>query len=107
MTTTHLHFEIQVPTRDGYVRINPYMTLVAAYEHLIGARGSEIGKPQPAASGDTAEAGGSAPEAAIAVPATAAAPVKRIAGEARKSPRARALSRSKTRLGRPRFRKRR
>ncbi len=45
MTTTHLHFEIQVPTRDGYVRINPYTTLIASYEHLIGARGSEISEP--------------------------------------------------------------
>lgn len=51
MTTTHLHFEIQVPTRDGYVRINPYMTLVASYEHLIGARGSEISKRPPADAG--------------------------------------------------------
>ncbi len=34
-TTTHLHFEVLVPTRDGWVRVNPYMTLVAAYEHLV------------------------------------------------------------------------
>jgi hypothetical protein len=45
LTTTHLHFELQVPTRDGYVRVNPYMTLIASYEHLIGARGSEISPP--------------------------------------------------------------
>jgi len=53
MTTTHLHFELQVPTRDGYVRVNPYMTLVAAYEHLIGARGREIAASDM--SGSTAE----------------------------------------------------
>jgi len=41
-TTAHLHFEIQVPTRDGWVRVNPYTTLVASYEHLIGARGRLI-----------------------------------------------------------------
>jgi len=38
-TTYHLHFDAQVPTRDGWVFVNPYMTLVAAYERLIGARG--------------------------------------------------------------------
>ncbi len=48
LTSTHLHFELQVPTRDGYVRVNPYMTLIAAYEHLIGARGTEYSPPPPA-----------------------------------------------------------
>ncbi len=47
LTTTHLHFELQVPTRDGYVRVNPYMTLVASYEQLIGARGSEVTTAKP------------------------------------------------------------
>ena len=41
-TSYHLHFDMQVPTRDGWVWVNPYMTLVAAYERLLGARGSEI-----------------------------------------------------------------
>ena len=41
-TTYHLHFDAQVPTRNGWVLVNPYMTLVAAYERLIGARGREI-----------------------------------------------------------------
>jgi murein DD-endopeptidase MepM/ murein hydrolase activator NlpD len=41
-TTTHLHFDLQVPTRYGWVFVNPYMTLVAAYERLIGGRGQEI-----------------------------------------------------------------
>jgi hypothetical protein len=38
-TSYHLHLDLQVPTRDGWVFVNPYMTLVAAYERLIGARG--------------------------------------------------------------------
>jgi hypothetical protein len=39
-TTYHLHFDIQVPTKDGWVWVNPYMTLVAAYERLIHGRGT-------------------------------------------------------------------
>jgi hypothetical protein len=38
-TSTHLHFDIQVFTRDGWIWVNPYTTLIASYEHLIGARG--------------------------------------------------------------------
>jgi hypothetical protein len=38
-TTYHLHFDVQVPTRNGWLFVNPYMTLVAAYERLIGGRG--------------------------------------------------------------------
>lgn len=45
-TSYHLHFDMQVPTKDGWVWVNPYMTLVASYERLIGARGTEI--PQDA-----------------------------------------------------------
>jgi murein DD-endopeptidase MepM/ murein hydrolase activator NlpD len=41
-TSYHLHFDIQVPTKDGWVFVNPYMTLVTAYERLIGARGTEL-----------------------------------------------------------------
>jgi murein DD-endopeptidase MepM/ murein hydrolase activator NlpD len=48
LTTYHLHFEVMVPTRDGWARINPYMTLVASYERLIGARGTEVEDPEPA-----------------------------------------------------------
>ncbi len=107
LTTTHLHFEIQVPTRDGYVRINPYMTLVAAYEHLIGARGSEVSHPQPPDGTEAAEAGASAGEAAVAVSATATAPAKMISRDARKKPRAKAWSRSKSRPEKLKSRKRR
>src|SRR6202166_1661803 len=45
-TTYHLHFDMQVPTKYGWVFVNPYMTLVAAYERLIGGRGTEI-KEEP------------------------------------------------------------
>jgi hypothetical protein len=49
-TSYHIHFNIQVFTAIGWVWVNPYMTLVAAYERLIGARGVEImpGEPGPA-----------------------------------------------------------
>jgi hypothetical protein len=57
-TTYHLHFDAQVPTRDGWVFVNPYMTLVAAYERLIGARGQVVNDaifaPPPAAADDQA-----------------------------------------------------
>ena len=52
---------MQVPTRDGWVFVNPYMTLVAAYERLIGARGDEISPPTLIAN---AEAGTAAAVAA-------------------------------------------
>ncbi len=41
-TTYHLHFDIQVPTKYGWVFVNPYMSLVAAYERMIHGRGQEI-----------------------------------------------------------------
>ncbi|WP_438277616.1 M23 family peptidase [Nitrobacter sp.] len=41
-TTTHLHFDVQVFTRDGWIWVNPYVTLISAYERLIGERGREI-----------------------------------------------------------------
>ena len=52
-TTYHLHFDMQVPTKLGWVFVNPYMTLVSAYERLIGARGMEIkdGDAVPAMAG--------------------------------------------------------
>jgi murein DD-endopeptidase MepM/ murein hydrolase activator NlpD len=42
-TTRHLHFDVQLFTRDGWIWVNPYVTLVSAYERLIHARGREIG----------------------------------------------------------------
>ena len=41
-TSYHLHFNIQVFTSVGWVWVSPYMTLVAAYERLVGGRGTEI-----------------------------------------------------------------
>jgi hypothetical protein len=41
-TSYHLHFDAQLPTRAGWVFFNPYMTLVASYERLIGARGQVV-----------------------------------------------------------------
>jgi hypothetical protein len=55
-TTYHLHFDMQVPTKYGWVFVNPYMTLVAAYERLIGGRGTEIKEePQVVVATATAE----------------------------------------------------
>jgi len=49
-TSYHLHFDIQVFTRDGWLWVNPYTTLISSYERLIRARGSEVGiDPPPAA----------------------------------------------------------
>ncbi len=45
-TSRHLHFDVQVFTRDGWLWVNPYTTLVSAYERLIRGRGREIG-PSP------------------------------------------------------------
>ena len=44
-TSYHLHFDVQVPTRAGWVFVSPYMTLVAAYERLIGGHGTEMSDP--------------------------------------------------------------
>jgi hypothetical protein len=41
-TSYHLNFNVQVFTSIGWVWVNPYMTLVAAYERQIGGRGAEI-----------------------------------------------------------------
>jgi hypothetical protein len=54
-TTRHLHFDVQVFTRDGWIWVNPYVTLISAYERLIHGRGHEIG-PEIAASPDVARA---------------------------------------------------
>jgi hypothetical protein len=45
-TSYHLHFDMQVPTKYGWVFVNPYMTLVASYERLIRGRGQEIKEPE-------------------------------------------------------------
>lgn len=48
-TTSHLHFDAQVFTRDGWLWVNPYVTLISAYERLIGGRGREYAPPSPEA----------------------------------------------------------
>jgi murein DD-endopeptidase MepM/ murein hydrolase activator NlpD len=71
-TTYHLHFDMQVPTKLGWVFVNPYMTLVASYERLIGARGTEI------KDGDTAPPIAGVPPVIMRpsdIPAVALAPV--------------------------------
>jgi hypothetical protein len=54
-TTRHLHFDVQVFTRDGWLWVNPYVTVISAYERLIRGRGREIG-PEPAPSAAVAHA---------------------------------------------------
>lgn len=54
-TTSHLHFDLQVFTPDGWLWVNPYVTLVAAYERLLAARGTEV-PPEPPPEGATAGA---------------------------------------------------
>ena len=54
-TSLHLHFDVQVFTRDGWIWVSPYVTLISAYERLIRGRGREIG-PEVAASPAVAHA---------------------------------------------------
>lgn len=49
-TSYHLHFNMQVVTRLGWVWVNPYMSLVLAYERMIGGRGTELKPGDPAPS---------------------------------------------------------
>jgi hypothetical protein len=65
-TTTHLHFDAQVFTRDGWIWVNPYVTLVSAYERLIGASGREIGTPAPRTTGVAAASAVSPNDAGVA-----------------------------------------
>src|SRR6266699_7294454 len=55
-TTRHLHFDVQVFTRDGWSWVNPYVTLISAYERLIHGRGREIGPESPVVSSVLAHA---------------------------------------------------
>ena len=48
-TSRHLHFDVQVFTRDGWLWVNPYVTLISAYERLIRGHGREI-RPESAPS---------------------------------------------------------
>ena len=88
-TSYHLHFNVQVLTRDGWVFVNPYMTLVAAYERLIGGRGRVVRDANAAtastgapATGGEAGSRASAPHADATSPASAATCYR--GGDARK-----------------------
>ena len=48
-TSYHLHFDVQVFTRDGWIWVNPYTTLISAYERLIGGRGRVFATEHPPA----------------------------------------------------------
>jgi hypothetical protein len=61
-TTRHLHFDVQVFTRDGWIWVSPYVTLISAYERLIRGRGQEIG-PEIAGTSDAGH--GAAPAESI------------------------------------------
>jgi hypothetical protein len=62
-TSYHLHFDMQVPTKDGWVWVNPYLTLISAYERLIGGRGSEMqDDPGQASAAEASETVGVPPE---------------------------------------------
>lgn len=76
-TSTHLHFDAQVPTRAGWVFVNPYMTLVSAYERLIAARGEPVSDAvfvtaSAGAPGGQSEPGGLAPSPVTETPKSAA-----------------------------------
>ncbi|MDO8875924.1 MAG: hypothetical protein Q7V40_07440, partial [Pseudolabrys sp.] len=47
-TSYHLHFSMQVVTKLGWVWVNPYMSLVLAYERMIGGLGTELKPGDPA-----------------------------------------------------------
>ena len=55
-TTRHLHFDVQVFTRDGWLWVNPYVTLISAYERLIHGRGREVGPHSTPVAADIAHA---------------------------------------------------
>jgi len=46
-TSYHLHFNMQVVTKLGWVWVNPYMSLVLAYEKMIKGRGAEVKEGDP------------------------------------------------------------
>src|SRR5262249_61572448 len=56
-TSRHLHFDVQVFTRDGWLWVNPYTTLVSAYERRIGGRRRRVGQEAGTAPGAPAPPG--------------------------------------------------
>ena len=100
-TSYHLHFDVQVPTRDGWVFVNPYMTLVAAYERLIGGRGEEVVPPVAVAAADLSSTGTAAP-ASIAIEPEQAKPRRgeRVSKKRKASKHAKHHKRKKYRVAR-------
>jgi hypothetical protein len=47
-TSYHVHLSLEVFTKVGWVWVSPYMTLVAAHERQIGARGRQLKPTDPA-----------------------------------------------------------
>jgi hypothetical protein len=78
-TSRHLHFDVQVFTRDGWIWVNPYVTLVSAYERLIHGRGREIGAETAALSPAVAPL--VSPSVAHALPEETAHPDPQEGGE--------------------------
>ena len=85
-TSYHIHFNIQVFTNIGWVWVNPYMTLVAAYERLIGGRGTRDHAGRAGAAGSRQAAGDPASDAAGSVRRTR---TRDTAGQGRGTRRAR------------------
>jgi hypothetical protein len=82
-TSYHLHFNEQVFTRDGWVFVSPYMTLVTAYERLIGGRGHAVRDAPVAAAADSPAAAKPAPQTEAT--STPAPPPAIVASEKAKS----------------------
>ena len=108
-TTYHLHLDMQVPTKVGWVFVNPYMTLVSAYERLIGARGTEIkdGDAVPAVAGVPPVIGrGAAEPDATPLPPRPPAAAEETAADAKGHKARKAKPHKKRKLVRKKFRRR-
>jgi hypothetical protein len=82
-TSYHVHFDVQVPTRSGWVFVNPYMTLVGAYERLIGGRGTEFSEDVVASAAATmSDATGSGGITLASVRQAILAPAERVTAAA-------------------------
>lgn len=98
-TSYHLHFDVQVPTSDGWVFVNPYMTLVAAYERLIGGRGEAITEPVAVATVDPASTA-AGPATAVIQPEQAQPPQRGERASKKNAKHAKHHKRKKFRLAR-------
>ena len=97
-TSYHLHFNMQVPTPQGWLFVNPYMTLVASYERLIGGRGRAV-SPAPEAASPTPEtSAASNPALAGAMVATKPAAKNETGSDNKASKRAAGAERCATRF---------